>query len=134
MASHGEVLHISELLARGAATSGASVRVLGTLVDVDRAATGATCPAHKSGHAARLTIAHAGASLAVDTSLLDEVAVRLDELIQFIGEVDVGPPMNLRARVMLHIDDLDVDTFDRALRRNRDFLAGSLRATSERPP
>ena len=134
MASHGEVMHIGELLARGAAASGASVRVLGTLVDIDRSATGATCPAHRAGHSACLTIAHAGSSLAVDTSLLDEVAVRLGELLQFIGEIDMGPPATLRARVMLHVDDLDVETFDCALREQRDFLADSRRAAAAGSP
>ena len=109
MVSHGEVLHIGELLERGDAANGTSVRVLGTLEDHDIAG-------------ARLRISHAGHSLAVDSSALGGIAVRPGELLQFIGEVSVEPPPLLRARVMLRVDGLNIALFDKALQAQRAFL------------
>ena len=121
MVSHGEVLHIAEILARGDACNGASVRVLGTLEDHDVAA-------------ARLRISHAGSTLAVDSSALGGIAVRPGELLQFIGEISVEPPALLRARIIIRVDGLNVQLFDKALQAQRAFLRETARAVPAPPP
>lgn len=110
MASHGEVLHIQEILARGGAANKTSVRVLGTVQHIDLAA-------------ARLTIEHKSAVLDVDTSALGGHAYQQGQLLQFIGEMSVceqAVPL-LRARIVRSMEGLDLELYDRSLKAKREF-------------
>ena len=108
---HGTVLHIAELMSRGDAATGMSVRVLGALEEQNIGA-------------ATLRITHASHSLVVDTSALGGIAsLQRGALLQFIGEVATDPLLVVRARVMIRVDGLNLNLFDKALHEQRAFLA-----------
>jgi hypothetical protein len=65
-------------IASGAVLAGESVRVTGRVVAVDA-------------FAGRLTLAHGGAEIMVDTTLAGPLATREGALFQFIGELAPGP-------------------------------------------
>ena len=119
MVSHGEGLHIPEILARGLGANNLSVRVLGTLVHMDTVA-------------ARLAIEHQSARLEVDTSALEARVYQQGQLLQFIGEMVVcehAAPL-LRARIVRDMDIQDLDLYDRSLKAKRDFERELARARS----
>lgn len=119
--SHGQVLFVHEILARGVTANNLSVRVTGCLAHVDRAASSASVVDPRSPAVASV------AALAVDTSQVMEQNFRDDELVRIIGEMCVtadrgGAPL-LRARVLSNVDGLDLEVYERTVLAKRAFEA-----------
>lgn len=113
--SHGQLLFVHEIVARGAAANNLSVRVTGCLRGVDRA----------SCRASLLDPRVAGHSIVVDISQLIDQNLRDDELVQIIGELSVvsgGATVQLlRARTLRNVDGLDLDIFMKAVKAKEAF-------------
>jgi hypothetical protein len=112
--SHGQLLFVHEIVARGAAANNLSVRVTGVLSGIDRA----LC------RAALLDPRISGCQLAVDTSQLIGQNLRNDELVQLIGEIAASAGVTvqlLRARTLRNVDGLDLDVFEKAVKAKRAF-------------
>ncbi len=86
-----------------------------------------------------LEITHDECSLSVDVSLVDIGSIKLDALVQFIGEIQSRPAyiqrqeqgfdqgsvtgnIILAARVCRIVDGLDLRLYEEALRARREFL------------
>ena len=100
---------------RAVGTGRTSVRVTGRLVEFDAAT-------------ACALIEHRGEELAVDVSALGGSRMRQGELLQFIGEAFPGrlgaPQPYLRARIVRNVDNLDLQTYEKAVLTTREFIDG----------
>ena len=65
-----------------------------------------------------LEIEYHGARLTIDTTLIDVVALRAGDYRHFLGELR-GPPLVLRARMLVLMDGVDPALYDRCLARRR---------------
>ena len=95
--------------------AGTSVRVTGRLVEFDAAT-------------ACALIEHRGEELSIDVSALGGSRMRQGELLQFIGEAFPGrhgaPQPYVRARIVRNVDNLDMQTYEKAVLATRAFIDG----------
>ena len=100
---------------RAVGTGGTSVRVTGRLVEFDTAT-------------ARALIEHQGEELSIDVSALGGSRMRQGELLQFIGEAFPGrhgtSQPYVRARIVRNVDNLDMQTYEKAVLATRAFIDG----------
>ena len=100
---------------RAVGTGGTSVRVTGRLVEFDAAT-------------ACALISHQGEELSIDVSALGGSRMRQGELLQFIGEAFPGrngaPQPYVRARIVRNVDNLDMQTYEKAVLITRGFIDG----------
>ena len=100
---------------RAVGTGGTSVRVTGRLVEFDTAT-------------ACALIEHQGEELSIDVSALGGSRMRQGELLQFIGEAFPGrhgtSQPYVRARIVRNVDNLDMQTYEKAVLATRAFIDG----------
>ena len=100
---------------RAVGTGGTSVRVTGRLVEFDTAM-------------ACALIEHQGEELSIDVSALGGSRMRQGELLQFIGEAFPGrhgtSQPYVRARIVRNVDNLDMQTYEKAVLATRAFFDG----------
>jgi hypothetical protein len=100
---------------RAVGTGGASVRVTGRLVEFDA-------------ETACALIEHRGEELSIDVSALGGSRMLQGELLQFIGEAFPGrhgaPQPYVRARIVRNVDNLDMQTYEKAVLATRAFISG----------
>ena len=100
---------------RAVGTGGTSVRVTGRLVEFDIATASAL-------------IEHQGEELSIDVSALGGSRMRQGELLQFIGEAFPGrhgkSQPYVRARIVRNVDNLDMQTYEKAVLATRAFIDG----------
>jgi len=68
--------------------------------------------------------------LVVDTSLVEPMAFNRGCMYHFIGEVNIGEKITLRARIACCIDGMDMDLFNQALDIRRKYLQEDTPAVS----
>ena len=102
----GRLAFVGEL--RG---GGESARVVGRIVSLDFA--------HN-----RATLGHRGATVAVDTTHLEQLPFALNSLVMFVGEVsaEAGGKLLLVARVCRAVEGLSLDMWDKSVLLHRGFL------------
>ena len=102
-------------VSRAVGTGGTSVRVTGRLVEFDTAT-------------ACALIEHQGEELSIDVSALGGSRMRQGELLQFIGEAFPGrhgtSQPYVRARIVRNVDNLDMQTYEKAVLATRAFIDG----------